>query len=144
MILNQVQSCPLGERFPKIINLIALAVGENNALGWLIAMNKCDVTAAAYRSLHLYGHLNRMPAPSPHPSRTERLEVAPFRRIDAALLMPFGSLLGLQSRSFRRQSQVQELFAGLLRSLTAAIDAKDSYTSGHSEARGAGGCRAWA
>jgi HD-GYP domain-containing protein (c-di-GMP phosphodiesterase class II) len=133
MILNQVQSCPLGERFPKIINLIALAVGENNALGWLIAMNKCDVTAAAYRSLHLYGHLSRMPAPSPHPSCTERLEVAPFRRIDAALLMPFGSLLGLQSRSFRRQFQVQELFAGLLRSLTAAIDAKDSYTSGHSE-----------
>src|SRR5271157_854738 len=44
MILNEVQSCRLGERFPMISNLIALAVGENNALGWLIALNKCDVT----------------------------------------------------------------------------------------------------
>jgi len=133
MILNEVQSCRLGERFPMISNLIALAVGENNALGWLIALNKCDVTPAALRSPGLNGNSSRMPASSPHPSCTERLQVAPFRRIDAALLMPFGSLLGLQSRSFRRQSQVQELFAGLLRTLTAAIDARDSYTSGHSE-----------
>jgi HD-GYP domain-containing protein (c-di-GMP phosphodiesterase class II) len=47
--------------------------------------------------------------------------------------MPFGSLLGLQSRSSRHQSHVQDLFAGLIRSLIAAIDAKDSYTCGHSE-----------
>jgi len=133
MILNEVQSCRLGERFPMISNLIALAVGENKALGWLIALNKCDVTPAALRSPGLNGNSSRMPASSPHPSCTERLQVAPFRRIDAALLMPFGSLLGLQSRSVRRQSQVQELFAGLLRTLTAAIDARDSYTSGHSE-----------
>jgi len=133
MILNEVQSCPLGERFPMIGNLIALAVGENNALGWLIALNKCGVTPAALRSPGLNGNPRRIPASSPHPSCAERLEVAPFRRIDAALLMPFGSLLGLQSRSLHRQSQVQGLFAGLFRTLTAAIDARDSYTSGHSE-----------
>jgi putative nucleotidyltransferase with HDIG domain len=48
-------------------------------------------------------------------------------------LKPFASLLGLHSRGRRRQSQVQGLFAGLVRSLTAAIDAKDPYTCGHSE-----------
>ncbi len=133
MILNEVQSCQLGERFPMIGNLIALAVGENNALGWLIALNKCGVTPVALRSPGLNGNPSRMPASSPHPPCAERLEVAPFRRIDAALLMPFGSLLGLQSRSLHRQSQVQGLFAGLFRTLTAAIDARDSYTSGHSE-----------
>ena len=53
--------------------------------------------------------------------------------MDVALLKPFASLLGLHSRSSRRQTQVHELFAGLVRSLTAAIDAKDPYTCGHSE-----------
>jgi HD-GYP domain-containing protein (c-di-GMP phosphodiesterase class II) len=69
----------------------------------------------------------------PDPPRADRPSVVPFRRIDLALLKPFASLLGLQSRRSRRQSEVQELFAGLVRSLTAAIDAKDPYTSGHSE-----------
>ena len=42
-------------------------------------------------------------------SATEAPEVVPFRRIDTAVLKPFASLLGLQSRNSRRQPQVQEL-----------------------------------
>ncbi len=100
----------------------------------LIALNKSDATAAN-RSPGRDGRTARVALPATPPDRpiTDRLEVVPFRRIDAAVLMPFGSLLGLQSSSSRRQSHVQELFAGLIRSLTAAIDAKDSYTCGHSE-----------
>jgi HD-GYP domain-containing protein (c-di-GMP phosphodiesterase class II) len=65
--------------------------------------------------------------------RVKSLEAASFGRIDAAVLMPFESHLGLESSSSRRQYRVQELFAGLIHTLTAAIDAKDPYTCGHSE-----------
>jgi len=135
LILNDLRSCGLGARFPRISNLIAIAVDENDARGWLIAVNKSDARAAANRSAGRDGRTARaaLPATPQDQPITGRLGLAPFRRIDAAVLVPFGSLLGLQSRSSRRQSQVQELFTGLIRCLTAAIDAKDSYTCGHSE-----------
>jgi putative nucleotidyltransferase with HDIG domain len=47
--------------------------------------------------------------------------------------MPIAALLGGQSRLARRHGHLQELFTGLVRSLTMAIDAKDAYTFGHSE-----------
>ena len=94
---------------------MALPGDDNDAAGWLIVLNKGEAAAP------------------PDPSGGERPTVVPFRRMDVALLKPFASLLGLHSRSSRRQAQVQDLFAGLVRSLTAAIDAKDPYTCGHSE-----------
>ena len=57
----------------------------------------------------------------------------PFRRSDAALLLPFASLLGLHVRASQRYLHIKDLLVGLTRSLTAAIDAKDAYTYGHSE-----------
>jgi HD-GYP domain-containing protein (c-di-GMP phosphodiesterase class II) len=60
-------------------------------------------------------------------------DASPFRRSDAALLTPFMGLLELHMRSWARYTEVKELLVGLTRSLTAAIDAKDSYTFGHSE-----------
>ena len=123
LLVNQAASSGLGARFPGIINLMALSGDDRNSSGCLIALNKTETMAA--RS-------ERSAAPT-HPPRADRPAIVPFRHIDVALLKPFASLLGLQSRSSRRQSQVQELFAGLISSLTAAIDAKDSYTCGHSE-----------
>ena len=49
------------------------------------------------------------------------------------LLLPFLALLKLQGSAARRFQEVKELLVGLTRSLTAAIDAKDPYTSGHCE-----------
>jgi hypothetical protein len=110
LILNDALSCGLAAKFPGIVNLMAVAVGDKQAGGWLIVLNKRDDLAGAGGP-----------------------DIVPFRLLDVALLKPFASLLGLQSRSVRRQSEVQDLFAGLIQSLTAAIDAKDSYTCGHSE-----------
>ncbi len=135
LILNDFWSCGLGARFPGIINLIAFSVDEKDRGGLLIALNKSAAAPVANRAPGSDRRTTRVAMPATPPDRliAERPEVVPFRRIDAAVLMPFGSLLGLQSSSSRRQSHVQELFAGLIRSLTAAIDAKDSYTCGHSE-----------
>jgi HD-GYP domain-containing protein (c-di-GMP phosphodiesterase class II) len=49
------------------------------------------------------------------------------------LLTPFVALLGLHVRSSDRYQELKDLLVGLTRSLTAALDAKDSYTYGHSE-----------
>jgi HD-GYP domain-containing protein (c-di-GMP phosphodiesterase class II) len=57
----------------------------------------------------------------------------PLRRSDAALLLPFVALLELHLRWSHRYQDLKELLAGLARSLTTALDAKDAYTFGHSE-----------
>ncbi len=57
----------------------------------------------------------------------------PFRRSDAALLLPFVALLELHLRWNQRYQDLKDLLAGLTRSLTTALDAKDAYTFGHSE-----------
>jgi HD-GYP domain-containing protein (c-di-GMP phosphodiesterase class II) len=56
-----------------------------------------------------------------------------FRRSDAAVLSPFVSLLELHARSAGRFHCLKDVLLGLARALTAAIDAKDTYTAGHSE-----------
>ena len=58
---------------------------------------------------------------------------APFRRSDGALLLPFVALLELQFRWALRYQDLKDLLVGLTRSLTTALDAKDTYTFGHSE-----------
>ena len=61
------------------------------------------------------------------------VSIMPFGRSDAALIMPFASLLGLHVRASVHYRYIKDLLVGLTRSLTAAIDAKDAYTFGHSE-----------
>jgi hypothetical protein len=57
----------------------------------------------------------------------------PFRRSDAAILLPFAALLELQLRSSSRYHDLKDLLVGLTRALTTALDAKDAFTYGHSE-----------
>jgi putative nucleotidyltransferase with HDIG domain len=107
-------------RFAHISNLLALPVLNQELLGWLIALNKRNVTAPD----------NGASAPI---SAGEAHKGPGFRKSDAALLTPFAALLGLHERSRTRYQALKDLLVGLTRSLTTAIDAKDSYTYGHSE-----------
>jgi HD-GYP domain-containing protein (c-di-GMP phosphodiesterase class II) len=133
LLCNEVQASSWGGRFPNIHNLLALPVSDQGPLGWLIGINKTDGMGRD-EGRGMRDEVNRGRAhPSsliPHPCSGR---VIPFRRSDAALLTPFAALLDLHVRSFGRYRDVQELLVGLTRSLTAAIDAKDSYTFGHSE-----------
>ncbi len=127
LLINEVSQASWGARFPQVDHLLAVPVTDRKLAGWVLALNR------------------RRSAPRNPASREPRLprsavrespETGPspgFRRSDAALLLPFASLIGLQSRASRRYLHIKDLLVGLTRSLTAAIDAKDAYTYGHSE-----------
>jgi HD-GYP domain-containing protein (c-di-GMP phosphodiesterase class II) len=56
-----------------------------------------------------------------------------FTAADAELLQPVASMIAAQQANARVYADLKELLFGVIRALTAAIDAKDPYTSGHSE-----------
>ncbi len=52
---------------------------------------------------------------------------------DLHTLLSVASLIGIQRSNARSYLDLKDLLFGVIRALTAAIDAKDPYTSGHSE-----------
>jgi HD-GYP domain-containing protein (c-di-GMP phosphodiesterase class II) len=124
---NEPRKSGWGARFPRILNLMAVPVADKTMSGWVLVFNK---KRAARRDPN---------EREEHESRAEEQKenwpnpVLPFRRSDVALLLPFASLLGLHVRAAQRSLYIKDMLVGLTRSLTAAIDAKDAYTYGHSE-----------
>jgi HD-GYP domain-containing protein (c-di-GMP phosphodiesterase class II) len=73
---------------------------------------------------------------APEPGEKDPLgkrPIEPFTRSDVMLLLPFASLVGLHVRATQSFLYIKDILIGLTRALTAAIDAKDAYTYGHSE-----------
>jgi HD-GYP domain-containing protein (c-di-GMP phosphodiesterase class II) len=123
VLVNDARESCWGARFPRIVNLLAVPVIEKSVSGWVMAVNKRQ-GAGRIRKGPGYGAAHGEPGPP---------AIVPFRRKDAALIMPFASLLGLHCRASERYLYIKDVLVGLTRSLTAAIDAKDGYTYGHSE-----------
>ena len=61
------------------------------------------------------------------------LDGRPFKPGDAELMQPVASLIASHQSNARVYGDLKDLLFGVIRALTAAIDAKDPYTSGHSE-----------
>jgi HD-GYP domain-containing protein (c-di-GMP phosphodiesterase class II) len=127
LICNDVPSLSWANRFPRISNLIGFVLTDQGPLGWVIAINnrggKRGSESDSVESAAAEGGTG-LPAAS---------ACVPFRKTDATLLTSFVALLELHSRASTRYQDLKELLVGLTRSLTAALDAKDSYTYGHSE-----------
>jgi HD-GYP domain-containing protein (c-di-GMP phosphodiesterase class II) len=129
VLINEARESNLGARFPQIQNLLAVPVADKTFSGWMLAFNKGRVASRSSNDRE------RRPLSTSAVQHSENGQspVLPFRRSDAALLMPFASLLGLHVRASQRYHYINDVLVGLTRSLTAAIDAKDEYTYGHSE-----------
>jgi putative nucleotidyltransferase with HDIG domain len=56
-----------------------------------------------------------------------------FGSVEASLLSSVAAILGIHSGNAELYQQQREFFAGVVRALTSAIDAKDPYTCGHSD-----------
>jgi len=56
-----------------------------------------------------------------------------FKPADIERMQFIGSLIATQLSNVKIYAEIKELLFGIIRALTAAIDAKDPYTSGHSE-----------
>jgi hypothetical protein len=105
--------------YPGIRNCIALSVSKGEQVyGWILAINK-------------------MPSPG---SETEgemesNEEVNPlqFGTFEAGLLSAAANIMASQSRNLDLFQAKEDLLTGVIRAIINAIDAKDSYTCGHSE-----------
>lgn len=122
LIDNHADQSSLAKKFPRINGLTAVKIQAEGAVGYLIVINKIDRNA---RSIH--------EPPADVANVAVRGPVAAFQLSDAALLASFSTLIAAQTRTANRYQDVKNLIVGLTRSLTAAIDAKDAYTAGHSE-----------
>ncbi len=61
------------------------------------------------------------------------LQGGEFGTVEASLLNSVGAILGIHNSNSDLYQQQREFFAGVVRALTSAIDAKDPYTCGHSD-----------
>ena len=61
------------------------------------------------------------------------IEGGEFGTVEASLLSSVAVILGIHGGNAELYRQQSELLAGIVRSLTSAIDAKDPYTCGHSD-----------
>jgi HD-GYP domain-containing protein (c-di-GMP phosphodiesterase class II) len=120
LVCNAAVATTWGRAFPRVANLLAMPVSDPGPVGWVLAINKQDTNGAEGKS----------PADSTKDSPKAAALIGP---VDIERLSPFVGLLELHLRSFARYGDVKELLVGLTKSLTAALDAKDSYTYGHSE-----------
>ncbi len=97
-------------------------------------------------------HVDNQPASAPDPAVARVLAVSAdaqgsvgwlialnpvdnreFHPLEGDVLQPVAALIATQQVNARVYGDLKELLFGVIRALTAAIDAKDPYTSGHSE-----------
>ncbi len=99
---------------PEIRQTVVVPLAEgDNIFGWLAAINHVDADQAD--------------------SDDGGVGKGEFGTVEANLLGSVGAILGIHSGNIDLYRQQSEMFSGVVRALTSAIDAKDRYTRGHSD-----------
>lgn len=104
LLCPRVAEASWGTAFSHLRSVLVMTVPSGRDFGWLIAVN----TRGSDRQ-------------------------TPFCNADAAAMAPFAALIGLLNKACDRYQDLKDLLVGLTRSLASAVDAKDTYTYGHSE-----------
>ncbi len=107
LVLNRTETSLPTWRYATVRELICVPIEEDGQpLGWILALN--------------------------HTGDAKNI-LGEFGSVETRLLSSVGTILGIHSSNIRSYQQQAELFASSVQALTSAIDAKDRYTSGHSD-----------
>ncbi len=107
LVLNRAETSLPTWGFPEIRELVCVPVRVGTQLmGWLLALNH---------------------------QGTAGEEFSTFGSVEIRLLSSVSTILGIHISNLDLYQQQAELFSGAVRALSSTIDAKDRYTSGHSD-----------
>ncbi len=120
LIMNWYREFECGERIPGVSSLMMIAVHRDSLLvGWLIAVNKLVDTGTAFRM--------------PMTSDDSEFSDVGFGTAEAGLLRSAASVLATHQHNLSLFRANQNLTVSAVRSLANAVDARHSYTHGHSD-----------
>ena len=106
ILLNRAETALPTWHCPTIRELVCVPIeGGESTRGWLLALN--------HRG-------------------TAKPEFSDFGSVEIQLLSSVGTILGIHHSNLGLYREQSQLFASSVQALTSAIDAKDRYTSGHS------------
>jgi len=107
LVLNRAETSLPTWGFPEIRELVCVPVKVGtHLLGWLLALNHKGAAGD---------------------------EFSKFGSVEIRLLSSVGTILGIHISNVDLYQQQAELFSGAIQALSSTIDAKDRYTSGHSD-----------
>ena len=107
---------------PRIRQTVIVPLAEGgNVFGWLAAVN------------HVAAKQTAVEETATGNSDAGEVGKGEFGTVEASLLGSVGAILGIHSGNIDLYRQQSEMFSGVVRALTSAIDAKDRYTRGHSD-----------
>ena len=116
VVNNHVENDPQAGLFPGVrsLLLVPLLKGEQ-VFAWLLAVNR-----------------QRPPDPAPGMPYFP-LSSHEYGSVEAGLMKSVASMLATHAKNIELFREKEQLLVGIVRSMVSAIDAKDTYTCGHSE-----------
>lgn len=107
LVLNQAETSRPTWNCPEVRELVCVPIKDGEqSIAWLLAINHNGKTFDDQKE---------------------------FSSVEQRLLSSVGTILGIHSCNFDLYRKQSELVSSLVRSMTSALDAKDRYTSGHSD-----------
>lgn len=107
LVLNRSETSLPTWQCPEIREMVCVPINSGGRpLGWILALNHKGSARGAFNQ---------------------------FGSVETRLLSSVGTILGIHSGNLRLYEEQSKLFASSVHALTSAIDAKDRYTSGHSD-----------